>query len=82
MYQESNHISEIRAIFESFDCYLLKNKGMAHALHLFNTCEQLILQRCRFCRPRSLILGRNISEPDSLLPTDLLPSAKRGRQKI
>ena len=59
---------------------------MARAIHLFNTCERLILQRCRFCRHRSLILERSISttifsKPDSLFPTDLFAFGKSGREK-
>ena len=60
---------------------------MARAIHLFNTCERLILQRCRFCRHRSLILERSISttifsKPDFLFPTDLFAFGKSGREKI
>ena len=38
----------------------------------------VIIQRCRFCGHRSLVLGRIISEPDSLFPIDLFAfGAKR-----
>ena len=77
----SSHLTATSCLFEY--------KGVVRTIHLSNTRQRLILQRCRLFRHRSLILGRSIfiiifSKPNSLFPTELFAFSKmkNGREKI